>query len=353
MSNLNDTTTWRRSTAGGIPYRLVDTSGEFQFNDSTVTETYIIQTSQLLDFMLESFPIPVIKKAKNGTKFIFHPKPRRLGNLAALSTTTISWKAFEGSRPIDPFGFDSTAPAGTYDEFCTLSIQYSTGNQEKGAENDDPDETDPETFLEITCSATGEFLHTTIPNGKFKGAEPDPDEDIAPGQGPVVEDDPEVALNQGPPPPAAEDGDGEEKEIKERVPVTILVPQLEWNIRWSHVPYNFLRDTLINRLRRGLGKVNSNRLSWLFNAPVGTMLFVGFNMSRETSWHPSVGIVKPDAKLDLKFIEKNVSIPVRGGDVKTFGHNDFFNSKTGTWERLLLNGRTVYRTANFNEIFAI
>ena len=98
---MEDVSEWRLSTAGGIPYKLVSRSGSFSYEDSSATEEYIIQASDVLNFALEAFPEPIVI----GSNLTYAPQPTMPG-MGSLIPKRLSWKAFIDGMPIDPFGSD-------------------------------------------------------------------------------------------------------------------------------------------------------------------------------------------------------------------------------------------------------
>ncbi|MEE9592521.1 MAG: hypothetical protein V3W28_02950, partial [Thermoplasmata archaeon] len=152
-------TSWGLRTGGGIRYKLLEGSpkGSFGPEEATATEEYVIRAQDLLSFAIESFPVP-FELAATG---LFYPLRRRFPGLASLVTKKVDWEPWEAGLPCDPFGFDSGAPAGTHGPFVKVTVEY--GTMSENDEERDPD--DPQTFLEISANASGEFLSDDTTKG--------------------------------------------------------------------------------------------------------------------------------------------------------------------------------------------
>ena len=225
MSLNIDPSLWRLRTGGGIPYKHLSQTGNADEEGGKASEQILIEADRLDDFIVESFPVPY---ALGDT--IFLPQRRTLPGVPQLYTRDIKWEGFTDPT-IDPFGADSSAPGRTYERFLRLTIEYSTLQPQQGGQ--DPDPSDPLTFLEISADVGGEFLSATARGATWQ-----------------------------------DDG----SEVKIDVPATVTQPTTEWTARWSQVPYEFLTGTLMGRMRNKLGKVNDGPMSLFFNAAAETVM---------------------------------------------------------------------------------
>lgn len=305
MSFNPDVDTWRLTTLGGIPIRIEARSGEFGEEDASATEVCIIQASQLLDFIAEALPAPVTVSG-----IPEYPIRRGLPGLTSLRTKKISWEGLTPGRPVDPFGTDPNAPNKTYEQFLRLTINYGTSPNN---DNDQPDQQDPKTFLEISANASGEFITTPPASSAFwKFA------DEASGGEPVKE---------------------------RQVPNTIPVPELEWNVRWSQIPFDFFGDSLLSSLRSGLGKVNSSPMSLFFDSPTDTILFIGFTIRQQFTWRTGRG-AQPPLQLEMKFLEKNFT----ASDGTEVTHQHVYRPNKG-FQKLYIDGNLSFQQTNLDNIF--
>jgi len=323
MSGSSDSSTWRLSTPSGIPVKVVSREGTFADEAGSATEVYIIKANQLVNFVLESFPSPLVLF---GT--VFYPARRRMPGLGPFQTVRVQWRGLVEGKPVDPFNTDPNAPENTYQDNIQLTIEYSTGTANDLASGSDPN--DPFTFLEITATASGEFL--SVPNrGELTW-----------------------------------DGEGSESnvEVKERdVPMPIVVSQVEWNVRWTQIPFSFFNGILADRLRSKLGKVNNAPMPLFFNAPEETIMFMGWSLQQQLTWRTGLG-GQPPMQLDMKFAEKNFIAP----DGIQVTHNHLYRTTStaaGTfggaatypgWRRIIIPGldgdKFLYDSTNLTQIFA-
>ncbi len=319
-SRTNNPATWRFTTQHNIPYRLKSIEGSSSWDESSVTETYILASQHVLLFILESFPIG---RVVNGLPIV---NPRACPGASSLLTRRISWRALDSGKPIDPFLTDPFPPKGTYGDLVEVTIEYDNQRKQQEVGN---------LLLEVSANVAGEFLHVSAPKGAWE----------SPGV-------PNQAAN---------------------VPINVLIAETEWTVQWDHVPRVFFRDTLLPKLRKSLGRVNSADFSLLFNAKPETVLFVGFDMTERFFPTALIGnkdevergkltakqkreqlnlqeredSLLPPVKVTLKFLEKHVD---DGGPIIR-GHNDFWNQDVG-WQRLLFNGtEPIYKSVNFNNLF--
>lgn len=317
-SDYLDPTSWRGRTTGNIPFRLVDSVGTFESELAVVTETYLVQTSKLLDFYLEVFPPPDISiwgipiynnKRLPGTQ---------------LRARRMIYKGHVPGKPIDPFNQDPNAVNGTYHHVVEVQIEY---DNEK--ETVDPGK--PETFVTIRGSAAGEFINAGTSSGSW----------IPPGGGTP---DPNLELGVG---------------------TTMIVPEIQWDLIWEQMPRKYFADYFIHRLRDLEGKVNSDVFTLLFDAAPETLLFVGFDFEEARTRfvvrpeHFEIGpddpsIFEQHLRVSMKFLEKRITNEdvASGSADAIFGHNHIWKPDEG-WRRLLIDGTNpLYRSASFMDLFA-
>jgi hypothetical protein len=312
MSIHEDPSTWRLATVGGIPLKVKQRSGDFSMEQASAQETCIIRASDLLNFVQESFPVPF-------TWFggLFHPRRRYMPGFPAMITTSISWKGLTEGLPVDPFSADAAAPDDTYQDFVELTINYSTSpwNDQECNPND------PKTFLEISGDASGEFI--SIPsrgdnwwyNQGFDASNP---------AGNFLDE------------PARE----------KDLPTTITESEIEWSVRWSQVPHSFFNGTVIDRLRTRLGTVNSTEMSLFYDAPIDTVLFIGFAMRFQYTWRSGLS-GNPPVELELKFLERNFT----SSEGVAVTHQHVYRPGHG-YRVLNINNNLLYRSSDLNQIFS-
>lgn len=269
MSDLSDSSTWRLTTPGGIPLRVVDRNGSFAEEGASAQETYIIKANKLTEFILESFPAP---QELFGT--VLYPEGRRMPGLGVLHTRRISWEALTPGVPIDPFATDPNAIDGTYKDEVKVTIEYGTSaNNSAGAS----DPNNPLTFLEVTASAAAEWEYSPARgSNKWEG--------VTPAGTTLAEPDIEV--------------------VDRDIPVPMAVPEVEWSVRWSQIPFGFFNGTLMGRMRSKLGKVNSDVMPLFANAPAETIMFIGYTVQQQFTWR-SGNAGQPPLILEMKFLERN------------------------------------------------
>lgn len=314
MSTL-DPSTWRRTTSGGIPYKLMEGYPTISGSGDkvTATEKYIIRATDVNAFYTESIPAPIVFLGS-----VIWPDRRRMPGASILITKSIDFKPFQTTLPFDPFGVDSGAPDGTYDPFCEVQIQYETVQNESDQEQDP---NDPETFLEHSVSATGEFM--SWPPNKMevsKGTE------------------------------AGETPGGAEP-IKDRVaPIVKSIPTIDHNLKWK----NCLQPRW-DRIIEYLGMINDRKFvfsgqntQFEFAAHKHCMLFMGVSGNQSYLWDGASVGVQP-WNLDFKFIHKEIT---EGGF--TYGWNHIYSPVDGDWVQLVrANGKQMYEEANLLKLFTV
>ena len=315
MADTMDPSTWRRTTAGGIPYKLVEGFPKITGDESkaSATEKYIIRASDVEAFFAESIPAPIVY-----LETVYWPARRPMPGASILITKSVAFEPHVPGLPFDPFDADSGAPSGTYDPFCSVSISYETMQNES---DDEQDPNDPETFLEHSVTAGGEFMSWPPNNCKLQ---------------PGVD--------------AGQAGDPAEQEpIKDRIaPIVKTIPTIEHVLKWK----NCLRPAW-PRIVDMLGHVNDRE--FVFSGKDTTselaaekhcLLFMGVSGNQSYLWDGASVGVQPWT-LDFRFTQKQII----EGD-RTYGHNHIYSPKDGAWVQLLrADGQTLLLDANLVKLF--
>jgi hypothetical protein len=314
MSVNEDPSTWRLQTDGGIPYKLKAGPKGSLGSATTIEETIIIQASMLKQFLaecqIEFLILPTGALSVLGG--------RTLPGIPTLWVNGITFGPNNDSRPCDPFSSDGGAELGTYEQFLELGLTYAPLGT--GATADEP-----ATFLEVTSDAAAEFL-TVKPSANMffqaSSAHPGPD------GVPITAGTLEVVSNPN-------------------LSAYKLVPQVEWSVNFPRFRWEYL-GYLVALARPRLGKVNLETMAMLGNAQPETILFVGMSIRQECQMVMNAGVptFKTMAQVNLKFSEKYVS-----ENLTIKGHNHFYREDTGTFDRLLIDGDSVYTSANLSAIW--
>jgi len=297
MSIYADPSTWRLRTTGGIRYKLVEgPTGSFNAQgDAEFSETYIIQASDLLDFVNESFPLPLL----SGDQINWRAN-RLMPGSKAIYTMDISYTGLVDGKPLDPFGADPTTPSDTYCNFLKLSIKYKPGSEK--------DDSNPETFLSVSARASAEYL--TLGN-----------------RGNAKWDDGSALRDPN-------------------VPISQTIAETEWTVSWPRVP-NDVIPILFNRCRPYMGCVNSTTMAIVNNAPAESLLFTGMSFSEEFNASGYTTLERKCGQVSVSFLEKRIAAV--GGP---YGHNHFYNPATNRYQRVIkVGGGYVYQLANLAAMF--
>lgn len=333
MSQFELPSTWRLGTSGGIPYRFMGMDGTFTDEDGSANWRAIIPATSLVAFVTELFPAPLVV----GNKVI--PRGATMPGFPGMNAKRVRFKAQDDALPIDPFSYDPGAAAGTYNSFIEVDVEFGTGFKQ-------PNPDDPRTFLEITATASGEYLHAAIPGAKWV---PQTNENSADSNVNADDDfliaDPDTGELKNPD-TKIKKGD-EEVNRSPDVPHATLVPTTEWNLKWTQIPYDTFFNTIIHRVRLLLGKVNSTTWSVLFNARPETLLFAGYSYSTQYTWRDDQ-VETPPVQLEIKILEKRV---IWKGVI--CGHNHFWRPGKG-WQILLIDGTNkAFGGYDFNFLFKV
>lgn len=295
----------RLSTAGGIAYKLLSMKGGESDESATATEVYVIRASNLDAFMIESFPTPQVI----GNLIAISPR-RAMPKRPFLVTKQVDFESVD-DRPIDPFGNDALAPAGTYQPLVKLTIQYEIARQN---EDDQPDENNPESFLEHSINAGAEYLH--IPPKKVeisaKGIEEQSAADVF-----EVNKDPQLGAYK-------------------------IIPTIEHSLRWK-----FVLKPAWTTIYQTLGKVNDAAIKVFNDAKPESVLFSGISGQQSYRYFRRTIQTLPWS-LDFKFSQRCVFEAN-----KTYGWNHVYSPNKNAWVKLRRqeNNLFLYETADFLELF--
>lgn len=305
-SVYEDPSSWRLQTGGtGVPYRIVAMGGEFGPEEASAQVEMLVPADKLLQFALEMFPAVTYLGA-----FPIYPSYGKIYG-TNLYAQRISWKGHVDGKPVDPFGIDAGAPAGTYQKVCHLTVSYQTMNDQEQS-----DENQPETFLEVSCTGGGHFVHTDAPGAKWWKSE---------GSTVVAPETDVVGPN---------------------IPLGMTVPTTDWDLSWPRVPYTYWTTTLIGKIRAALGRTNDAAMPIFANAPKGTILFAGYTLRKSYSWRSGVTYQSP-FNLNMKFSEMRVVD--ESGTVR--GWNDVWKPGVGFRYLTHKDGTPVYRYHDLTGIF--
>lgn len=331
MSGFEDYDSWRLVTNGGVRYRFLGSTGSFNQEEGEIEWKAIIRSIDLYEVLVELFPPPIIVGG------VSYPNAGTMPGFPSMVAKKLNYDSHVAGLPVDPYEYDSpVAPLGTYAEYLVITITFGP----HVAKASDP--TDPRSFLEVSCAASGEFLFVPATNTKVNDeAGSNGTDDEQPGNGVI---DGETGLPEG-------DRMAEEKRPVRMpiLPSSMMVPSLKWSVKWKQIPADHFRSTVIHRLRLMLGRVNNTNCSFLYNAPPETLLFLGFNHTESYSWRLG-NLESPPIDVDLQILEKRV---IHRGVV--CGHNHVFEPGNG-WVRQWIgtnHDESMYRGIDMNFLFRV
>ena len=308
-----DSSTWRWATPGGIPYRWKEGStGSVALEDAALTGIYIIDSANLLAFIREVFPAPIVYLG-----ILVRPSTISFPGFPALRAKTVSWKSLVDGMPIDPFGNDPTAPADTYCQFLEVTIGFGTGPVNDQTESDPGD---PYTFLEISSNTSVDILTTNV-RGNLEWVE----DVVDPITGFVtqnVEPVTEVDVNS-----------------------PLIEVNTEWSVSWSQIPFDWYELVLHPKLRGLKGNVNNAIMPVFHDAPIESILFAGYSARNNHTWREGYAGASP-VTVDFVFVEKNFE---DSADVRVT-HNHTYRPGVG-YRKLELDGNPLYKLGDLNSIF--
>lgn len=304
-SAYEDPSTWRfffRSSPANIPVRLVSRTGDFEQTATRITETYLMQSVNLLRFATDTFPPSFVRGDR-----IIQPPSRHVSGLPSVRASKISWQEHIPGLPVDPFSSDPikslNASDLTYPPVSEVTVEYTTSRPE-------------DEFLELFADTAGEIISQPSPKGTYEGPGGSTDRE--------ANRQPSIQFNK-------------------------IVPMTDWTARYPRVPYSFFRETLIGTIRSLLGKVNSSVMPVLFDAPVETILFVGYKFEQEFSLRVNQPLM---SRVEFKLLEKRV---YDGYDSATLikGHNHYWNPDKGQWQKLLFGDdlQPAFELDDLNDLF--
>lgn len=343
---------WRLKTSSGLPYKVKGMSGGFDPDVGSINVQVIIHATNLNEFLEFIFPEPV------QLGYLLFPRATALPGIPEMVATSLTFKAFDEAMPIDPFGFDPSAPAGTYYNLIELDIKYDTRVKQKQPT------TDPKTFLEISSNASGEFLHTSMPNAHYTPITNNNVDTDGDGVGDIP-DSAILTAYEGPgdqlvgtyvDPDTGETVRGtftiySDEVIKDpTVPVMIMIPTTEFTVRYPQIDYDYFYSVFVHRLDAAMGKVNLKQIPWLPGGTErGTVLFMGYSHTEKSTWR-SGKINKPPVTVEMKMMRKRV---LWEGTIR--GHNDVWRPGKG-WERLKMKknpDKFMYEEWDMTRLFKI
>ena len=333
MSVNQDKSLWRLATSTGIKVKLLKRRGGFSRDGAEATEEYIVKSEDLMDFVNVGLPTP---SAYYG---IVYPGRAVMYGVPSLVVDKITFESLTDGKPVDPFGADTSAPEGTYEENLKAVVTYAP--REKGKDSEDSDPNDPTSFLQISAQGSGEFLAPEI-SGKatwwdWEWIWLDPyDSDDRRGYWKLAEV-------------------GEVKEVN--IPATIKVSMTEWSVSWPQTPHDYYYGTILPKLRAAIGTVNLNQLALLHNPPPHTILLSDFSTNEEYLWDLG-DVKKPPISLEMHFTEKNFLAPfpstddrpTEEGATMQVTHQHFYRPGVG-WQVLKVEENFIYAATDHSLIW--
>lgn len=328
MSDLTDVSTWRLSTPGGIKYRLKEGKPTGSIGEQVeLEEVYIIQASDYMAFVAESFPS---SEWVDGT-WIFQSGRSCPGFNGAL-TRTVSFASLDPTKPCDPQGNDPDAPEGTYCQFLELTISYATKSEDAGS-GGSGDPNNPETYLEVSADASASFFAIKA-DGTDAEFQYNVDYNVMDDDGTANP----IAIGEWGP------------AIDVDLPTSKVEAATEWNVRFPNFQWRYLPN-LMTIARPMLGSINSATMTLFGNAPAGTILFTGISVRKTWQVQQSSGSdhsLTMMAQVDMKFSEKAVT---NAGSSAILGHNYFYRPETNTYDLLHIKGAPVYKSKDLNTLW--
>ncbi len=318
MSLHLDPSDWSLVTPGGVPYKLQEGYPKGKIGKTlSMTAKIIIEENQLANFINEAYPTI----SSTGSGFIIEPGLACPG-FPGTVINEISFEPFDQGKAWIPGKTHPSPPEinPNYCQFLELTVDY------KGVEASPGSSSDLQSLLEVSTDCGVEFLQMAAKlKAKFV-----------------------ASSNHTNPQGAAVSAGDEESPYDLNIPTAKVVPQTEWSVEYPQIAWTLL-PTLLTIVRPKLGSVNSTTMALLGNAPFETILFLGMNIRQTFQYSDSTGW-KRFCQLGLKFSEKCVTSSMdpsmAAGETK--GHNHFYRPETGTWDRLKINGYSVYGTSNLN-----
>lgn len=286
---------WRRRTAGGIRYKLIE-GPRFEIdldNPPRAFEKYIIRAQDLDDFYVESFTPtnPYTRRMMPGSDTYFTEK---------LTYTPLH----DNQKPADPLAVDPTAPDGTYEKFYVADIEYKGGIDRSST-------TDPEVFLERSVSMGIDLI--TVDSTKT---------DTGSGEA------------------GAEPADVDENH-DDTAPYTKACPVIDMTASWK-----FVINPNWARFASYIGCVNKAAHALFLNSEPDTVLFSGVSGRQLFLYKAGAWTVQPWS-LDFQFSIKRIT------EVgKVYGWNHIWSKEKQAWRFLLRNtSELLYPRKDLTKIF--
>lgn len=305
MSIGSDITQANLATTGGIRYKLLNGYPTFDVSDDGTksVEEIAIRSVDFAGFVVESMPPPIFF-----LNFVVLPPRRRMPGTTFMVTKSISAAPFAGSMPGDPL--NAHGNGASYDDWYRLTINYET-MQESDDRKREPNR--PETFLEHSLSAGGEFL--SIPPNRTEIQEGDVDTETSIG---------EIEANQD-----------------QQMPIVKVIPTIEHNFKWKYV-----LEPNWAEIYKMLGTVNDRALAWIPESKKDTVMFTGVSGNQVYTWDGAQARVQPWS-LDFKFSQKHIQ-----EDEAVYGWNHAFSPKKGKWVKLFrADAQPLYQRRDFRPMF--
>jgi hypothetical protein len=259
--------------------------------DAQVEEEIILRAADFWNFVVESYS-RIVSFPGGGWAYSF---PRSCPGAPGLLTQDISFEPFDGSRPVSMVGDVSD---GTYGEFIKLKVVY-------GSKKDDSNGDTP--FLDVTADISGE-----------------------------------VQVNEQGGKATWESSGLQVQEVNSML--KRIEPATSWTVAFPSVPF-VVATYIIGYAKQYSGKLNSAVMPLFRNAAPDTVLFLGTSV-RETFQYDEDGNKEIMNQLDMKFSEKD-----NYEDGKHKGHNHMLNPQTGKYDRVLINGKTLFQSTNLNQLW--
>jgi len=303
VSIYENPSSWRQRTEKQfVPYRLIELTGTADSETRTVTAVYLVPTDSLTTFINEMVPTPEFINGIPSYKNAYLP------NNTEMRARSLSWKAHIESKPIDPLGTDTGAPAqpaaaGTYGQVCEVTVQYDNQLPE-------PVMNDPWTYLDVSASVAGEYMSVDLRDANWDSPTGDQIQD-------------------------------------QTLPLTLIVPEVEWTVVSRMVSKRYFEDTLKVKLDTALGRVNSSAFVALLESPAGCSLFVGFETEETGVLTYPDGTVDLSLTITLKFLEKRIY-----GDAGLFTHQHVYDPGEGRWRLVYVKEQPLYKTYDMNSLFS-
>ena len=318
---MQDPAEWKLTSPGGVRHKLIRQWGSFGREDASWNMEICIQSWNLMTFVAECFPAPTARGP-----FVVYPRRFYPAGLPTLECKTVSVEEFTSGKPIDPFGagvslYTAEEYNATYEPYLRLSLTFGPSP----SNDQEPDQSDPFTWLEISAGESGEFLTADVNQDQVTWSDKDGNVGIP--------DTSDTKLSQA-----------------------ITEKRVEWSCKWPQIPFDFFQDVLVGRMRAVMGQVNNAVMELFGKAPAETILFLGFQDNSEYTWREGRAGTSP-VQATLRFAEKNfvgrqmVIDPIFSfwQDVQVT-HNHMWRPNHG-WQRMLVGGEPLYKSGDLNSIF--